>query len=77
MQITPRQAAQRLLDALAAAMPHAPHCGEFDRVADAADDLRAALKREKEALAPEVTRPTRRAPTDPKQDRAARRGGSR
>jgi len=45
------QAAQRLLDALAAAMPHAPHCGEFDRVADAADDLRAALKREEEALA--------------------------
>ncbi len=47
---TPK-AAQRLLDALAAAMPHAPHCGEFDRVADAADDLRAALKREEEALA--------------------------
>ena len=45
------QAAQRLLEALAAAMPHAPHCGEFDRVADAADDLRAALKREEEALA--------------------------
>jgi hypothetical protein len=51
VQITPPQAAQRLLDALAAALPHAPHCGEFDRVADAADDLRAALKREKEALA--------------------------
>jgi hypothetical protein len=51
VQITPRQAAQRLLDALAAALPHAPHCGEFDRVADAADDLRAALKREEEALA--------------------------
>ena len=45
------QAAQRLLDALAAAMPHAPHCAEFDIVADAADDLRAALKREEEALA--------------------------
>lgn len=44
------QAAQRLLDALAAAMPYAPHCGEFDRVADAADDLRAALKREEEAI---------------------------
>jgi hypothetical protein len=43
VQITPRQAAQRLLDALAAALPHAPHCGEFDRVADAADDLRKAL----------------------------------
>jgi hypothetical protein len=53
VQITPRQAAQRLLDALAAALPHAPHCGEFDRVADAADDLRKALalKREEEALA--------------------------
>ena len=45
------QAAQRLLDALAAALPCAPHCGEFDRVADAADDLRAALRREEEALA--------------------------
>ena len=45
------QAAQRLLDALAAALPHAPLCAEFDRVADAADDLRAALKREEEALA--------------------------
>jgi hypothetical protein len=51
VQITLRQAAQRLLDALAAALPHAPHCGEFDIVADAADDLRAALKREEEALA--------------------------
>jgi hypothetical protein len=50
VQITPRQAAQRLLDALAAALPHAPHCGEFDRVADAADDLRKALEREEEAL---------------------------
>jgi hypothetical protein len=51
VQITPPQAAQRLLDALAAALPHAPHCGEFDRVADAADDLRKALEREEEALA--------------------------
>jgi hypothetical protein len=50
VQITPPQAAQRLLDALAAALPHAPHCGEFDRVADAADDLRKALEREEEAL---------------------------
>jgi hypothetical protein len=50
-QITPPQAAQRLLDALAAALPHAPHRAEFDIVADAADDLRAALKREEEALA--------------------------
>ena len=45
------QAAQRLLEALAAAMPYAPHRAEFDIVADAADDLRAALKREEEALA--------------------------
>lgn len=45
------QAAQRLLDALAAALPHAPLCGEFDIVADAADDLRKALEREAEALA--------------------------
>ena len=51
MQITPSQAAQRLLDALGAAMPYAPHRAEFDIVADAADDLRAALKREEEALA--------------------------
>ena len=45
------QAAKCLLDTLAAAMPHAPLCSEFDRVADAADDLRSALKREEEALA--------------------------
>ena len=51
MQITLSQAAQRLLDAIDAAMPYAPHRAEFDRVADAADDLRAALKREEEALA--------------------------
>ena len=50
-EINTPQAAQRLLDALAAALPHAPHCAEFDIVADAADDLRAALKREEEALA--------------------------
>ncbi len=43
------QAAQRLLDALAAALPYAPHRAEFDIVADAADDLRAALKRKEEA----------------------------
>ena len=51
MQITLSQAAQRLLDAIDAALPYAPHRAEFDRVADAADDLRAALKREEEALA--------------------------
>ena len=51
MQITLSQAAQRLLDAIGAAMLNAPHCGEFDIVADVADDLRAALKREEEALA--------------------------
>ena len=45
------QAAQRLLEALATALPYAPHRAEFDIVADAADDLRAALKREEEALA--------------------------
>ena len=45
------QAAQRLLDALAAALPYAPHRAEFDIVADAADELRVALKREEEALA--------------------------
>ena len=40
------QAAQRLLEALAAALPYAPHRAEFDRVADAADDLRKVLERE-------------------------------
>ena len=45
------QAAQRLLDAIDAVLPYAPHRAEFDRVADAADDMRDALKREKEALA--------------------------
>ena len=50
-EINTPQAAQRLLDALAAALPYAPHRAELDIVADAADDLRAALKREEEALA--------------------------
>ena len=45
------QAAQHLLEAIDAALPYAPHRAEFDIVADAADDLRAALKREEEALA--------------------------
>ena len=40
------QAAQRLLEALSAALPYAPHRAEFDIVADAADDLRKALERE-------------------------------
>ena len=50
-KINTPQAAQRLLDALATALPYAPHRAEFDIVADSADDLRAALKREEEALA--------------------------
>ena len=50
------QAAQRLLDALAAAMPHAPLCAEFDIVADAADDLRAALAKQAEPIAIERLR---------------------
>lgn len=50
-EINTPQAAQRLLDAIDAALPYAPHRAEFDIVADAADDLRAALKREEEALA--------------------------
>ena len=40
------QAAQRLLDAIATAMPYAPHRAEFDIVADAADDLRKALEQQ-------------------------------
>ena len=43
------QAAQHLLEAIDAALPYAPHRAEFDSVADAADDLRAALKRREEA----------------------------
>ena len=56
MQITLSQAAQSLLDALAAAMPYAPHRAEFDIVADAADDLRAALAKQAEPIAIERLR---------------------
>ena len=35
--------ARHLLEAVDAALPHAPHCGEFDALADAAADLTAAL----------------------------------
>ena len=56
MQITPSQAAQRLLDAIDAALPYAPHRAEFDIVADAADDLRAALAKQAEPLAIERLR---------------------
>lgn len=49
------QAAQRLLDALAAAMPYAPHRAEFDRVADAADDLRKALAQTAPQQDPELS----------------------
>ena len=44
------QAAQHLLEAIDAALPYAPHRAEFDRVADAADDLRAAHRRERERM---------------------------
>lgn len=54
------QAAQRLLDAIAAALPYAPHRAEFDIVADAADDLRAALKRKEEAPTQETDMTTLR-----------------
>ena len=40
------QAAQHLLEAIDAALPYAPHRAEFDRVADAADDLRKALEQQ-------------------------------
>ena len=40
------QASQRLLEAIDAALPYAPHRAEFDRVADAADDLRKALEQQ-------------------------------
>lgn len=43
-----RAAAQALLDAIDAALPYAPHRGEFDRVADSADDLRDALAQQAE-----------------------------
>lgn len=35
--------ARHLLEAVDAALPQAPHCGEFDALADAAADLTAAL----------------------------------
>ena len=38
-----RKAAQQALDAIDRALPYAPHRGEFDALADAADALRAAL----------------------------------
>lgn len=43
---TLRQAAEAALKAIDAALPYAPHRGEFDEVADIADDLRAALAAE-------------------------------
>ena len=39
-----RQAAQQILEAIDTALPYAPHRGEFDRVADIADTLRATLE---------------------------------
>ena len=50
-EMNTHRSAQHLLEAIDAALPYAPHRAEFDIVADAADDLRAALKREEEALA--------------------------
>ncbi len=41
--VTLREAAQRALEAIDRALPYAPHCGEFDALADMADALRAAL----------------------------------
>lgn len=38
-----RTASQQALEAIDRALPHAPHCGEFDALADMADALRAAL----------------------------------
>lgn len=37
------RAAGRLLEAIDAALPHAPQCGEFDNLADCAADLTTAL----------------------------------
>lgn len=49
-----RAAAQQALEAIDRALPHAPHCGEFDALADMADALRAALaERDREPLADE------------------------
>ena len=41
--MTLREAAQQALEAIDRALPHAPHRGEFDALADMADALRAAL----------------------------------
>lgn len=38
-----QQAAKQVLEAIDKALPYAPHRGEFDALADAAADLRAAL----------------------------------
>ena len=54
-EMNTHQAAVRLLEALAAAMPHAPHCGEFDIVADAADDLHKALEQTTPQQDPELS----------------------
>lgn len=43
---TLRDAAASLLSAVDLALPYAPHRGEFDHVADAADDLRAVLAKQ-------------------------------
>ena len=45
-----RQAAQQALEAIDRALPHAPHRGEFDALADMADAIRAALATCKEDL---------------------------
>jgi len=47
--------AMRLLDALAGAMPYGPLCGEFERVADAADDLRKVLEQTTPQQDPELS----------------------
>lgn len=44
-------AASHLLEAVDGALPQAPHCGEFDRLADAAADLTAALAEAQASMA--------------------------
>ena len=45
-EMNTHRSAQHLLEAIDAALPYAPHRAEFDRVADAADDLRKALEQQ-------------------------------
>ena len=54
-EMNTHRSAQHLLEAIDAALPYAPHRAEFDRVADAADDLRKALEQTAPQQDPELS----------------------